>query len=317
MNENNESKELQIEEEEKKDPKSAVNDLFKKASIMGKKVADNVQKNASALSERAKNDSYQRRLEKFNPLFTKEFKSKSFTLPSLIKIVDDCSIQSIDVCEGAIGWRDRSGDIEILFLSADYANKTDLQFFPNMTIGAFFCADTFEPARFINIERVFTRAHEEKLAELEHIAFSLGAKSCSIELVESDEFSDTKNRDGQASMKILSASSKEKSKEISSHSMSGRTISTFAGNNVAVPPNLKWFKDDHNILNLIEMRCSDSNSIKSRTLILEGSSSATMEHNMARKIDLITSKFGFKLHTSMEKQCRKEYTSRLIYEVEF
>ena len=118
-------------------------------------------------------------------------------------------------------------------------------------------------------------------------------------------------------MKFLSASSKEKSKEMSSHSMSGRTISTFTGNATAVAPTLKWFKDDHNILNLIKMRCSDSNSIKSRTLILEGSSSATMEHNMARKIDLVTSKLGLRLHASMEKQCRKEYSSKLIYEVEF
>ena len=316
MNEN-ENKEKQTPEEETSSTKKTAGDFWAKASSMGKKVADNVQKNAVALTEKAKADNYQRRLEKYNPLFIKEFKSKNFTMPSLIQLVDDSAVQDIDVCTGAIGWREKSNDVEILFLSIDFAAKSELEFFPALVSNSLFCSETYNESQYINVERIFGKAHEEKLAELEQIAYALGAKSCSIELVESDDVVDSKSRDGQASMKVLKASTKEKSKNTSSHSMSGRTVSTFSGSDTPTRPTLKWFKNDHNILNLIEMRCSDVNAIRSRTLILEGSSSMTMEQSRARNIDIATAKIGMKLHSSMEKQHRKEYCSKLIYEVEF
>ena len=317
MNEN-ENKDVQvIEEEPTTTSKKNAGDFWAKASSMGKKVADNVQKNAVALSEKAKAENHQRRLEKYNPLFIKEFKSKGFIMPTLIQLVDDATVQDIDVCEGAIGWREKSNDVEILFLSIDFASKSGLEFFPTLASNTLFCAETYNEAQYINVERIFGKAHEEKLAELEQIAYALGAKSCSIELVESDDVSDSKSRDGQAAMKGLKVSAKEKSKNATSHSMSGRTVSTFAGSDTPTRPALKWFKNDHNILNLIEMRCSDANAIRSRTLILEGSSSMTMEQSKARNIDIATAKIGLKLHASMEKLHRKEYSSKLIYEVVF
>lgn len=318
MNEN-ENKEIQAQvvEEDPKPAKKSANEFWAKASSMSKKVVDNVQKNATALSEKAKAENHQRRMEKYNPLFIKEYRQKGFILPQLIHIVDDASVQKIDVCAGAIGWREKTNDVEILFLSIDFALKSNLIFFPNLIPNALFCQDSFDGTSFINIDRIFTKAHEEKLAELEHIAYALGAKCCTIELVESDELTDTKSRDGQAGMKFLKASSKDNSKQATSHVMSGRTVSTFRGNNSPIHPTLKWFKNDHNVLNLIEMRCSDKNAIQSRTLILEGSSSMTMEQNMARNIDIATEKIGLKLHASMEKQHRKECSSKLIYKVEF
>ena len=309
--------EMETTVEEEASTKKSPGEFWAKATVFGKKVADNVQKNAVALSEKAKADSYQRRMEKYNPLFIKEYKSKNFIMPTLIQLVDDAAVQEIDVCAGAIGWREKSNDVEILFLSMDFAAKSGLDFFPALVSNSLFCAETYNESQYINVERIFGKAHEEKLAELEHIAHSLGAKSCSIELVESDDVTDSKSRDGQASMKVLKASAKERTKNASSHSMSGRTVSTFAGSSSPIRPTLKWFKKDHNILNLIEMRCSDVNAIQSRTLILEGSSSMTMEQSQARNIDIATAKIGMKLHSSMEKLHRKEYSSKLIYEVEF
>lgn len=316
MNENKEAQ-VQVQEEETSAAKKSASDFWVKASSMGKKVADNVQKNAVAISEKAKAENHQRRLEKYNPLFLKEFKSKGFVMPALIQLVEDSAVQNIDVCVGAIGWREKNNDMEILFLSIDFAAKSGLEFFPALVPNSLFCSETYNESQYINVERIFGKAHEEKLAELEHIAHALGAKSCSIELVESDEITDSKSRDGQASMKVLKTASKEKSNSATSHSMSGRTVSTFAGSDTPVYPTLKWFKNDHNILNLIEMRCSDINAIRSRTLILEGASSMTMEQSRARSIDMATAKIGMKLHSSMEKLHRKEYSSKLIYEVEF
>ena len=79
-------------------------------------------------------------------------------------------------------------------------------------------------------------------------------------------------------------------------------------------PVLKWFAHDENIKHLIEMRCSDNNSIKSKILELKGSSSATMSKKCACAIDKI---LNIKGSLSMEKQTIKEYNNILLYEIEF
>ena len=52
-------------------------DLGAKTVDLGKKAADGIQSGAKALSEKAKNDSYLRRLKKFNPLFPKDYKTNT------------------------------------------------------------------------------------------------------------------------------------------------------------------------------------------------------------------------------------------------
>ena len=315
MNEN-ENKNVQIAEEESQANSKNTSSFWAKASSMGKKVADNVQKGAIALSDKAKEENYQRKMEKYNPLFPKEFKSKGFLWPRMIRVVDNASIQSIDVCEGAIGWRDRSTEIEVLFLSSDVATSCSITFYPSLISGALYCIDAHDNQRYVNVERIFSKAHEEKLAELEHIAYMLGAKRCSVELLEADSL----NNQSQKSMSLgfkLGISHSGGKRTNSSRAMSGKTVSTFNGNNSPVHPDLKWFKNDHNILNLIEMRCSDANSIHARTLVLEGSSSIAIDHSQAAAIDLVIKGIGIKLQSSLEKQYESEYNSKLVYEVEF
>ena len=95
---------------------------------------------------------------------------------------------------------------------------------------------------------------------------------------------------------------------------SGKTVTNFSGNNEPKRPELKWFANDNNILSLIEMRCSDRNSIKSRKLELKGSMSATMSIKLACTIDGM---LGLKGGASMEKQVAKEHNTKLVYIVEF
>ena len=315
MNEN-EKKNEQFAEEESQSDKKGASGFWSKASSMGKKVADNVQKNAVAMAEKAKAENHQRKLDKYNPLFLKEYKSKSFLLSSMIRVVDNASIQSIDVCEGAIGWRDRSTEVEVLFLSSDFASSSGISFYPSLVPGALYCADSYDEKRYVDVERIFSKAHEEKLAELENIAYMLGAKRCSVELVEADKMSDHASSSVEAGCQFGVSKNEDRSQNVT-HKRSGKTVSNFNGSNTPARPDLKWFKDDRNILNLIEMRCSDANSIQSRTLVLEGASSVAMGHSQARSIDAITKKFGMKLQASLEGQYSKECSTKLIYEVEF
>ena len=83
-------------------------------------------------------------------------------------------------------------------------------------------------------------------------------------------------------------------------------------------PNLKWFSHDDNIKRLIDMRCGGENTIKSETLELSGSSSATMSKKTASSIDQAVDKIGgVGGNYAMEQKADRESQSKLIYIIEF
>ncbi len=297
-------------------------DFLHKATDVSKKVAvnvaTNVQDGASNLSEKMKQDSYERRLKKYNPLFAKEYKSRTFKLPEIIKVVSGADRRDVDVCQGAIGWRESVNNVEVLCLYKDFAEECGLTFAPSPKNDNIYYVDSFDRSVYIGTDRIFGRAKDEKLAELEHIAFSLGAKSCYIEIIESDtqiesSHSKMKSSINHSGVKAeVSASNEINQKNV--NKQSGKTRTYFSGSNEPVRPTLKWFKDDKNINNLIDMRCSNANSAKSKTLEIEGSSFATMTQNTACAIDLLSKS---KNSMSVEKQAMKELYSKLIFEIEF
>lgn len=303
-----------------------VSNIWSKATVLGKKTADAAQKGVKAISEKAQNDSYLRKMKKYNPLFPKQYKSKEFNIPNMIMIVDDAVRRDIDVCEGAIGWLAQESGMEVLCLYDEYIEKSGINFVPTATCDAVYYVDSYNRNRFIRVDCIFGKAHEEKVAELEHVAYCLGAKSCSIEIVEADSTMESESKsvsvDSGGGFKKLSVSSKESSERSaqtkSVNQRSGKTTTYFEGNNAPTRPELKWFSHDDNIKGLIEMRCSNSNAIKSKTLVLEGSSSATMSQKTACAIDNAMGKIAsVKASGAMEKQATRENHSKLIFEVEF
>lgn len=313
--------EKETKQENKKVSKS-MSEFWQKATVVGKKAAGNIQEGAKALSEKSKNDSYLRRMKKYNPLFPEKYHSEDFKLPNMIVIVDDAVRRDIDVCDGAIGWTSKNTGMEILFLYDEYTEQSGINFVPVATCDAVYYVDSFDRNRFIRTDCIFSKAHEEKLAELEHIACSLGAKSCTIEIVETSlEIEDRQKNVGQ-SIKHDDDDSVEETYERNSHSKNqkirnGRTTTVFKGECQPTRPNLKWFAKDNNITGLIEMRCSGKNSIKSKILELSGTSSSTMSLKTACTIDGVIRKIETQSTISMEKQATKEQSSKLIFEVEF
>ncbi|MBQ7384246.1 MAG: hypothetical protein IJV72_05590 [Clostridia bacterium] len=318
--------------------KETISNVLKKTSEASKKAA-------KVLSEKVKQDSHDRKIKKYKPLFLKEFKSKNFNIPNIIKIVDDAVRRDIDVCEGAIGWTKVVKGTEVLYLYDEAVQASGIEFIPNVGCDQLYYVDHFDRKRFIKVDCIFERAHSEKLAELERIAFSLGAKSCLIEIDESnlDSFEQTKRantnnttkKSVQAKKSELSTKSdidftrKAETVTTQKNTRSGTTRINFDGSNTPTRPTLKWFANDDIIKNLIEMRCNGNNSVRSRILTLEGSTSATMSQSIAYTIDYIlaseaklnapkvTASQINKSTVSLTTKAIKESNSRLIFELEF
>ena len=299
--------------------------LIQKTSDLSKKTLSGVQAGATALTEKTKQESYLRRLKKYNPLFPDVFFSEEFNVPNMIMIRDDAERRGIDVCEGAIGWLGKEGTMEVLYLYDEAVQNSGFSFVPTADCDAVYYVDSFDRKKFIRIDYIFSKAHEERLAELKHVAHFLGAKKCSIEISESNvELNVSKKRmavSGSVQVRDERASTQERAERDSSAKntaqRSGKICIEFEGSNTPQKPTLKWFTYDENVNKLIDMRMRGDNSIKSETLHLSGSSTLTMSQKTAYAIDNAMGSMKAKGSASMESQAVRESRSTLIFNIEF
>ena len=215
--------------------------------------------------------------------------------------------------------------MEVLHLYDEAVETSGIHFVPVATCDAIYYVDNFDRNRFIRIDSIFGKASEERLAELEYIAYSLGAKSFSVEIEEIVKETEVKKskfslKEG-LNVKGVKVSSTENSE---TNSENTKTICKkvtgeiqFEGNNTPKRPELKWFMYDDSIKGLIDMRCNNENAIKSKQLKLEGSVSATMSLNTAKSIENAIGKIGIGGTYNIEKQAMQENNSKLIYNIKF
>ena len=296
-----------------------VSNFLQKAKEAGKSAAENAEKGAVALSEKVKEAGYQDRLKKYNPLFPAEYTANSFILPRLITIVDEAVRRGIDVCEGSIGWRSIESETEILHLYNTSTALREIEFYPAATSGATYYVDNFNPNRYIDVDCIFNKAHEERLAELKQIAYALGAKSCTIEITETKQDSSSQNQSAKLGGKVpvigkLGINAESSGSSTSIQTRSGKITATFKDSATPQRPVLKWFANDETIKSLIEVRCTTPDRLEQEELRLSGSTFATMTHAAAAAVDGLR---GIKGGISMKNQATQEHSSLLIFSVEF
>lgn len=311
---------------EKVSGKQKLSSFMQKTADVTKKVAKDAYDGTKVMAEKIKENSEKHKFEKLAPLFPDDYLSEDFKIPNVIKIVDDATRKNIEMCQGAIGWlamegagKDNSQKTEVLYLYDEAREMCGLQFVPSFNINAIYCIDTFDLSkkRFIKADCIFNKAQEEKLAELEKVAYSLGAKSYSVDIVSSESDGVSKRQSTTAKVDQEGATVKNSSSNSNSNHSVGHSSATFEGHNSPVAPRLKWFMYDDTIKNLIEMRCADPASVKSRTLELSGASSATMSRQTAVAIDCMIKGAKVKSSSDMEMQANKELSSTLVFKIEF
>ena len=309
-------------EEDMKKGADAVGGFMQGAWDFGSKVASDISSNVNEMIEKSKNEAYLQRLKQYNPLFPEKYKSEDFNLPNMIMIVDDAVRRDIDVCQGAIGWITTDTDVETLCLYDEFIPNCGIKFIPNATCDAVYYVDSFDRNRFIRTDYLFIKAHEERLAELENIAYNLGAKHCSIEISEStantQNHSDKTSFGGNFKLLNISGNVEQSSVQGDHTQVSGRIDVEFEGHSNPQRPALKWFANDDTITGLVEMCCSGKYTVKNKTLTLSGSTSATMSQKVACAIDSTVKKIaGGGAQFSMNDQASKEHHSKLLFHIEF
>jgi hypothetical protein len=300
---------------------------MEKAAVIGKKTADGTIAGAQSIVAKAQEENQKSLLKKYNPVFPEQYKSDQFAIPNLVMIVDDAVRRDVDVCKGSIGWRSNQKGVEIFCLYDEAIDFSGLNFIPAAVCDSVYYVDPFDKTRFVRLDCYFDKMQESRLAELQKIAYALGAKRYSVTMEDassekssliqkasaraSDHFGVVKGKADTTEERSV-ASERESQRKSVAHA-------DFSGERQPTVPELKWFAHDDNIKNLIEMRCSGKGigDIKTYTLVFKGSDFATIGANTAARIDGAMGKISAGSDFKMQSKVTKESHHNLVFQIEF
>ena len=297
-----------------------------KVGEAGKSVAKAAKDNAQVLAERAQIMAEVQQaknkdalIKKLNPLFPEDYRAVEFKLPNIIRIVDDAVRRGIDVCEGAIGWLTNEKGVEILHLYDEAIEFSGIKFLPAATCDSIYYVDPHNRNNFISIDCYFSNMQESRLAELQHIAYSLGAKHYWVEMVESTYDKQSSFKSAILNVKAANASGEEQQHKSTTSKSVSVAEAVFSSGRKPIKPDLCWFANDNNVLNLIKMRCSEDsqNDISTYTIELSSSNAATMSISAAAKVDSALSCLKIGANTSFSSNSEKEHNRKMYFKLEF
>ena len=174
-----------------------------------KKTADGTIANAQLLVQKAQEENLKAQIKKYNPVFPEQYSDPGFGLSNLIMIVDDVVRKDIEVCKGAIGWKSQGKGAEVFHLYYEAVASSGLHFVPAAICDSVYYVDPHDRSRFIRLDCYFDKMQESKLAELQHIAFSLGAKKYSVEMCDTSREKRSVNQKGSFKGKAVAGESKK------------------------------------------------------------------------------------------------------------
>lgn len=301
---------------------NAVNKAAETAVGVGKKASESVKENSQLLAQRVQDENQRLLLKKYNPLFPEVYHAEGFSRPELIVIADDADRKDVAVCQGAMGWISKEKGIEVLHLYDAAEKESGLHFIPPIANKNVYYMNPHNHDQYILLNSYFETIQQVKLAELQHIAYSLGAKKYSVEMQETIVEKQSAKQKAGASGKLagigLKKSSASMSSSVNTEVHRGILACTEFGENATLEePKLVWYADDNNVKNLVEMRLSGKSSMKQYNFVLNNSSSMGMSVQKAAEIDATASKLSTGGNFDLESAAKKESQYKLIFHVEF
>lgn len=302
------------------------------AAEAGGTVAGKVAAAGGTVAERAKEGArlaadaqLEARRRKYAPVFPDEFWSPDYDLPNMVIIEDEDKRKGIDVCEGAIGWLTKApSGMEIFHLYHAFAEESGLAFHPFAQMGAVYVRDPSGSDRFFDLESLYREIQKEKMSELQHVAYCLGAKYCKLEMRETQMSDSKQGKRIRTAVKRVGAASESDSVSIdcSEQVSEDRQMlfeRRFSGSDEVRRPPLNWYRNDKEINDLIEMRCSNdsANAIHDYVVNIDCRSSAALAQARASEIDSALKGLKVSIGASLQEECYRESQQTMVFTVLF
>ena len=305
-----------------------INEAVAQAGEKSRQLVDTTKENAQKLHEKIQDENQKKLLKKLNPVFWDDYNADTFSMPYMIVITTDIDRRNIEICDGAIGWKSTQKDMEILHLYDKSVAETGLSFIPAPAKDSYYYVDDLDRSRYIKLDNYFDTMQEAMVAELAHIAFSLGAKKYTIDLAESASEFVVNNKKANLNIKIPLTTGKDKQKgnistETTSQIRKRTNIANKSNFSTGAPPehpNLKIFKNNDLINGLIDMRLKSfmkGNKMDGYSIEIKKSSYTSLNKSIASNIDAAIKKINIKADLKMEQKAEKVEEQLLIFNIEF
>ncbi len=263
------------------------------------------------------------RLNILKPLSEDEYKSASFHTPSVVKIVDSITRENNKLCAGAIGWREKVNNLEVLCLYNSFVKSSGISFVPNVQNNAIYYENPHKPNQYIMVDELFEEVQNARAAELEQVAYALGAKYFRIEMIDNSVTTSKKEDRAKTEANALNYVKAGSSSSYTADSLQkeGHYIAAethFAEKREPFLPALSWFSENLKINSLIAMRLGEGgDKIESHSIEIRCSNYSVMNSETAGNLDAVIKKIGVKQNATMKKHFEKERNQKMIYYVEF
>ncbi len=239
--------------------------------------------------------------------------------PCMIRIVEIDKKRSVSAaCNEAVGYWTTVKGTNLLNIYEDSAPHLGLHFHPH--IGkTFYCLDPFRNHFYVSLDEYFKYLKDARLAELEMIAHSLGAKRMKVTFKEKKKTFVAKSAKGGAKAGVAkSASSFDQTDQEFSDVTFTKELK-FSGHDAPIVPQLVYFKNEPDIENLIEMRtkADNGNKIMSKDCMVECAKSLAIKENEAAEIDAVLHGLKVSGSASFSSEVQRESRTILEYSIEF
>lgn len=257
--------------------------------------------------------------KRIRPVFSFDHVINDENMPTLIRIFSDDKLQEHPVLNGAKGHQKRVRQIDILNIFVEHVEDTGIEYYPCI-METVYCKNPYKSNMYISLDEYFDYLKKAKVDELETIAHKLGAKHVKIEFKKQRERIVALSGNAEVGIKKLGAAqAKHDQRKEEFASMEVAAEVDFDGNEEPLRPELVYFKNESDIIALVNMRIDpDSrNKIKSKTYRLALNKTEEMQENTAIQIDAALKKLECTGDATFQSRVRSAQRTVLEYSIVF
>lgn len=285
---------------------------------------------AANASEKASIALQERKENWYHPVFLDQYQATDFDMPKLIVIADEDIRKGNEFCEGAIGWLNTRRVPEIIFMYEEFVEQSGVQFSPRPMCGCAYYRHPFNKDLYLPVKDYISICKRDQLTELKNIACMLGAVHCSVEVLEDKGIvgklgsvanmrADAPIAEGAREKATYNEETNVGVGYSSSESLKIEMNEYFEAGATPQRPELQWFKNDNEILSLIEKRCNpDAGGVLSKYSIdITSSASSSISIDLASKIDASLGAASVKVGSKLTAGLKRDEKKRFFFKIEF
>ena len=280
------------------------------------KAAEAVKEGGAYVSDKAIKAKREYDLRRFKPLTKERLEAELVNMPEMIHIVDWDKRVDEPACDGAVAFNDGTKDMRAISILTENVGLMNASFYPDAQEGVYY-RDPSNPNAYIDLNDYFDYLKKARVHELNQIAQDLGAKHIKVTLkAEKKTFVQTEGKASGSKGKKVKAEADHSDSNKQFESIEVVSEKDFKGHEAQMPE-LVYFKNEPDIIKIIERRMDKENPIYTDKEQFKYSNTSGIKRNDAVKIEGLLKKLKVGGNASISNEVENEERIFFEYQIEY